>query len=419
MKSNFLLKLILILILSIAPYSSQQIILKTFDPNLNSKEIKDINPPPAVSSSENEVVTIETSIIIDMLSDFKWDNSPWVIGTGTIQDPYIIQNLIINAQNEKAGIQIKNSLNFFWEITNCTFINAQDKVDSSGIIIENSSFGIIYSNIFLENNTSGIRLMRSRNISVSSNNFTRNTYGIYFSESENCSFYNNKNNFNDYGIYGQNSHDTSIYGNYNSNDQTVGMFFENSNDFSLLRNIYNNNNQGMVLSNCSRFSFTNNSFFNNDFDGILIGESKNCLLINNTISNNGKGGISLGSSSKNTIYNCIIEKNNIGIDLYSSSNNFVINNLILNNSIGIQVISSNDAQIHSNNISNNGIGIYIKGSSNYDIDNNFMYGNDQNLKELKDVFSWQNILIAAGIALLIIGISNFIRWKNRYSRKLK
>ncbi|MFW9898970.1 MAG: NosD domain-containing protein, partial [Candidatus Thorarchaeota archaeon] len=126
----------------------------------------------------------------------------WCSGSGTLNDPYVIKNVIINASGSNSGILINNSKNVYFIIKNCTIFDSGSLYGDAGIRLENTNNGTIINNN-CSNNNFGILLYNSRNNSISLNNITFNEYGIYLEN--NCD--NNTINGNkiiDNNVYGMN-----------------------------------------------------------------------------------------------------------------------------------------------------------------------------------------------------------------------
>ena len=119
-------------------------------PLINSgKSIKDIVPKS--SGSWN---LVGTPININANWAAINASNEWCNGAGTIGDPYIIENVTINAIGapDSTGIQIKNTVDYII-IRNCTILNA----GNIGINLDNASNGILTNNTF-ESNYRGIWL---------------------------------------------------------------------------------------------------------------------------------------------------------------------------------------------------------------------------------------------------------------------
>ena len=59
--------------------------------------------------------------------DYTWSEAaaqPWCNGNGTLIDPFVIENVTIDAGGANSGILIEDSQDLFFTIRNCTLTNA-------------------------------------------------------------------------------------------------------------------------------------------------------------------------------------------------------------------------------------------------------------------------------------------------------
>jgi 5'-nucleotidase/UDP-sugar diphosphatase len=208
-------------------------------------------------------------------------------GSGTENDPYIIENWDINAENTN-GIDIRNTTSNFI-VRNCYVHDGG--VQYNGISLSHAINGILDKNIS-ENNYYGIAIYESSGNTLSGNTCSNNSYeGIDLGSSSNNTLDNNAcNSNNDAGIW-------------------MGASFSNT--------------------------LSNNTCSNNSNNAILITSSSyNNLVSGNVAENNPSDGIHLDSySDNNLISGNVVENNNrygIELNLYSD-NNLVYHNHIINN----------------------------------------------------------------------------------------
>jgi parallel beta-helix repeat protein len=110
------------------------------------------------------------SFIIDNYGggDYTWYeavNEGLCTGVGTLNNPYIIENMVIDAQNLGSGIEIRNS-NAHFIIRNCTIFNSSmgSYPDwNAGIKLVNTNNGIITNNNCSNNIYAGIKLYMNSN----------------------------------------------------------------------------------------------------------------------------------------------------------------------------------------------------------------------------------------------------------------
>ncbi|NVM36012.1 MAG: tandem-95 repeat protein [Candidatus Lokiarchaeota archaeon] len=312
-----------------------------------------------------KLLTIKTnSIFIDgnavgvNAHNWTWAESQlWCSGSGTSEDPYILENLIIDGQNYGNCIEIRDSSVYF-KLKNCTISNSGTDIFNAGIKLYNVSNGEIQENFFINcyygiilegcsrnhliNNKlndlshTAIVLSNCLEISISQNQIiSPNFVGIDIRNSDNCEILFNK-------IEGD-------------NDANVGMYLENLNSILL----YNN-----LITACQidgiRLSLGSNSFiYKNIISDIIdnglriVGGDHNDFALNN-ISNVGGAAFYLINCDYYRFWENIIENNNYGLYLTDS---YCRNNLIYNNNITGNNINAKDNGI-TNNWDNGTIGNY-------------------------------------------------------------
>ena len=116
-------------------------------------------------------------------------NAGLCTGSGTLTDPYVIEDLVIDANNTGSCILIKNS-NVYFKIENCTLINSETELVDSGILLINVDNAEISDNTIL-NNYRGVSLNYSHNNSIHSNFLDDNSVDIRFMHSNNTLAYLN------------------------------------------------------------------------------------------------------------------------------------------------------------------------------------------------------------------------------------
>ncbi len=157
------------------------------------------------------------------------------LGTGTAEDPYIIEGYNITTWTDY-GIYITDTTGYFI-VRNC-YIDAGDY----GIYIDDAADGTvtIEDNTCSNNQWDGIYLWSSDSSTVINNIFSNNYWGIKL---------------------------------YNSGSSTVA------------NNTCNNNNRGILLRSSGSSTVANNTCINNGDDGILLYSSGSSTVANNTFTN--------------------------------------------------------------------------------------------------------------------------------------
>lgn len=254
-------------------------------------------------------------------SEFTRDNGV-VSGSGTDDDPYIIEGWEIDAQNGLYGIWIKDTDAHF-VIRNCLIHGATDNSGEpwgSGIAIVNARNGIV-ENVICHNNSYGIRIITEGTIVRNSKFHNNNVRGISI-ESPNVLVENNELYNNGDNIVLWNS-GTRIIKN-KIKDGGRGIYLSSSNDNIIANNTISNcNDDGIYLyDRCYRNIIENNSIesIKNGYCGIdVYWYSDNNIIIHNYIANNSGYGVYLSFSSYNIVYKNIFIQNNGAGNRFDSS----------------------------------------------------------------------------------------------------
>jgi len=236
-----------------------------------------------------------------------WDDCDAVTGSGTVEDPYVIEDLEIDAGESGSGILIQDSTAYL-KISNCTAINAGSNSEDAGLRIEYCDNINVFNCDFTNNSRNGIYLYSSSYNSLTGNTIANNP---------------------EYGIYLYSSSYNSLTGNTIANNPEYGIFLDSSSNNNIL---------------------TSNTVANNTYAGIYLISSSDNTLTGNTVVNNSEYGISLYSSSDNTLTgNTVVNNSDYGIYLISSSdNNGIFYNVINSNLVGIHIDSASSASIFDN-----------------------------------------------------------------------
>ncbi|MFW9970976.1 MAG: nitrous oxide reductase family maturation protein NosD [Candidatus Odinarchaeota archaeon] len=283
--------------------------------------------------------------------DYTWvqaASQPWCSGSGTWNNPYIIENVtIVGASSNSLSIEYSTK---HFIVRNCTFTNSGGGV-AGGIKLYATNNGILYNNTCINNLGSGIRLEVSHNNTISDCITSHNSDGIdLYADCDDNRIYNCKIRNNIRGIY--------------------------------------------LNSGCDRNEIKNNIIINNthityESQGINVAYSHFNEIYNNTLIGSGDYGIEIYGSRNNSIQkNKIYNSKGTGLYLYYSESNNVSMNLVSNNSLnGIELYSDTYFnQISSNAIINNfQYGVYIDIGGGYCIHNYFynnsFIGNGENARD--------------------------------------
>lgn len=124
--------------------------------NINVDIVKGDIIKTSAGPSQNEVGVYNAGIIVEIPNSIYIDNNwtetvamyDWCTGTGTEEDPYIIQDIKIDMDNKsRYGIKISKGSNFV--IRNCIFTNTTNQGEkTAGIYIIEAEQGLIEYNNF-------------------------------------------------------------------------------------------------------------------------------------------------------------------------------------------------------------------------------------------------------------------------------
>ncbi|MFX0187997.1 MAG: nitrous oxide reductase family maturation protein NosD [Candidatus Hodarchaeota archaeon] len=283
------------------------------------------------------------------ITDANWSiaaSYDWCRGNGSWDDPYVIENIKIDAGGSDSGIIIENSSAYF-RIVNCTVYNSGSLWGDAGIKLINVNNGTLINNNCSFDNKHGILLEFSNNNTIFNNIVNRNLqHGIIL---------------------------------YNSDNNTI------SNNTVSENTAYNN--IGIYLSNSDNNIIYKNRVFNNIY-GIYLDSSTNNQIILNDLSSNAIWGIALCLGSNNNFIwgNTANENNGNGIFLLFCDNNNISRNTVINNAEGIKLSYSNNNTISANIINNNTYGIYLYYTNYNNVSWNTIVGNVFSITEANGCF---------------------------------
>ncbi len=250
-----------------------------------------------------------------------------LLGTGTPQEPFRIENLNITTSENK-GIYIHNTTKYF-KIQNC-FVDAY----RGGIVIDSvrKETTRIEDNICVGNSATGIRILHSPGTKIINNTCNYNSFA---------------------GIHVGNSSESQIENNRCIQDGWLGIFVDLSEACLITNNTCNSNSMG----------------------GIVVEESPLSYVADNRCKNNDyHGGISFSRSNKSTVINNLCTDNSqANIALYESNDSFVSNNHCSGIGTGIVIVNGGNVTVDNNICSGNGIGIYLIDAEESKITNNALY----------------------------------------------
>ena len=234
-------------------------------------------------------------------------------GNGTYSEPYVIEDLVIDAEESGSCIFIENSAVYF-TIENCTLYGTDSGPEwGAGILLSN------VNNSLLIGNDCSYNLCA---IQLNGNNYNNTIIG-------------NIVNIGGGGIYILGSHYNTISGNTMNNNLWCGIYLRESHYNTISGNTACNNSicgiysSGIFLGD-SNYNMISGNTLNKNFRGIeIIGNYNN--ITGNTANNNDYCGIGLYYSIYNTITGNAVNNNEYGIILYVSKYNTISGNTLIGN----------------------------------------------------------------------------------------
>jgi parallel beta-helix repeat protein len=343
-------------------------------------------------------------------------------GSGTSGDPYIISGdtfnttsgseclSILNSRKHfrvlncefiisgfSAGIWLDNTTNGLIEgnqlprniflnivANNCSQIILRDNNCSTsiaGIVVSNSEYVNLYSNIANDNLADGINLDNCESCIIEDNDIIENDdNGIYLNDCDSVTIRTNTIINNSIGINNEISNNTQILGNTITNNGNHGIrifqslwceisgntITESTNDGIRVEqsthnlfesNTVNDNFYGIHLITSSEFNtISKNTANNNQDDGIYLDSCDFSVVDQNTANHNGDEGIWLTGCDDSVVSKCTTYNNTgNGIRVNSAENVTCIDNEVYNNlENGIRYFSTDDSKIENNNAHHNG-----------------------------------------------------------------
>jgi len=353
--------------------------------------------------------------IDDTIPSQNWSytalNFDWCSGTGTWNDPYLIENVYIDGLNTSSCIRIRNSQSYF-EIRNCTLTNSADGdfgVKYAGIHLDYTNNGRIHNNTCSFNNQAGIVVEKSINNTVwdcvandnkdwgiaiywdsgigSDNNTVRectaknNGFGIHVYASNYARIVlNSINNSNWNGIDIQGiTHNHTIIGNTISFSEEAGISLGNTNDCKVIGNrITECDDCGIKAYSCSNSLISDNNLTTNYWVGISLSDGIHNKIIHNFITDSYFGIHSI-NLNKSLIFNNVLqdfENGGMHIEDFHHSN-ILKNNISYCIYSGIEIFFCNNISLSENNVNHNEHGVEVSFSQRVNITNNKIMSNTE------------------------------------------
>ena len=212
----------------------------------------------------------------------------YITGSGTLSNPYLIENITFTNIIYGDTIIIENS-NENFIIKNCTIKNSGASITNVEIKMINTTRGIIINNTISSNIGYGIQLIQSSNNSIIDNTIVNNTYiGIGLNESSNNIINLNtikshgNDNLNGFGVVLVNSNNNNLSENSISHNSAIGILLFNSSYNKIISNRVNKNYQGLLLSTSSNYNnVIGNNLRDNTYCYTVDTDSEGNIIDNN------------------------------------------------------------------------------------------------------------------------------------------
>ena len=329
--------------------------------------------------------TPHAPIIIDDNADFETQGWP---GEGTVEQPYLIAGLSINATTGESAINITNTdVDFFikdcWLTSNSTNVIELRSVTHAritnntivqgerGVVAFHGEDLTVYDNLFYNLGWAGVYLEDCSLSTLRNNNCTDCTFSLYLNQSEQCTVWNNFITGCDTGIvlYGDcgyitvfnntihdswdgilvylNCHDNIIDSNNCTSIQHVAIYVVDCTDNTILNNFCYLNSASIALLNCASHTIRGNDCGRSleEFVGsITLSNTNHSLVTNNHVKNASLSIEMISGSSYNEISdnNCSIYDGGI-VAWYGAPHNTITNNTCTGNGQDVDILIDTSA----------------------------------------------------------------------------
>jgi len=176
---------------------------------------------------------------------------PWCSGSGTLLDPYLIEDHIIKMYRRYDGIRIENSDSSYFIIRNCTLTwdtTQTNTLAMTGVYLGNTTNGQIVNNT-IYHLSKGIHLNHSNNVKIVNNIIYDHPQEGILLESGNFNYISDNTLYNcDDGISLQDSNNNIIIGNTANNNKYDGIYLNFYCGYNTISNNLVNSTRDIVIS---------------------------------------------------------------------------------------------------------------------------------------------------------------------------
>jgi len=305
----------------------------------------------------NPVTSATPHAPITIMSNSDFDSQGWP-GTGSVDDPFVIEGLLIKTE-ESSCIRVYKTDAYF-VIRDCALtVGEVDHETTHGVFLERVLHASV-ENSNISRVTNGIRMLKSQECSVSGNFVELSKNGIVVDRAYNCSITDNRVIGGTYGIYSlkstlltasenyvtsadigilvEETHNSFIHGNrvtksdwasylYSCTNTEivsnifwggqVGLDIEYSSSCLVSKNVIHHTGYGIYCYSSTDCEFSQNLIYGNTIAAFYIGKSVTCVLTKNTVERNSGVGVHLQKST-----DCWVYGNEIGWNLKGNAKDF-------------------------------------------------------------------------------------------------
>ena len=288
-------------------------------------------------------------------------------GLGTAIDPYIIENLVIDADGDGSPIFIQNT-DLFLIIRNCTVSGSGSEAHDAGIKLVNCTNVNVTGNFAMSNGCNGIYVRDSKDITVSDNEVTGNDHaGVFLDATATSTVSGNNASHNMIGIYLDDAPSNNVSGN-NASQNAFGISVGGGHDVIVTGNVLQQNLMyGILTQEANDIKMAGNVMIG---CGIGLHDSPAGVAshdIDTTNTVNGK-----------PVYYYVNEAGlgwqdftNAGQVILVGCNHSIVQDLNVSGaSVGIAVYHANNVTVSWNDASQNVAGIYMTGTTHSQVSYN-------------------------------------------------
>ncbi|MFX0077326.1 MAG: ABC transporter substrate-binding protein, partial [Candidatus Hermodarchaeota archaeon] len=292
----------------------------------------------------------------------------WCNGSGTLEDPYVIQGVSINCEGVGSGIIIQNSSAYF-RIERCIVTNSGFDFKDAAINLINVSNGLLKWNNFSQNGVKGIGVKNCHNVNVTNNSVFENMYGMVSENTNNSIIRENKFGENlYYGMVLDRSEFNAVINNTFIKDGSIGIYVVAGNNQLHENKMYG---CGIIIHKYFIHTYTSSDV---DTSNLINGKPYYFYIHEEDLtptdfSNAGQiqlyncsdsiiSGLEISAGTvavytilcnNISIFDCIFSDMYLGIYFDSTTNSIISNNLLNGNTQGLYLIENSDNNLIMDN----------------------------------------------------------------------